>query len=38
MKTEKPDQPFYRLSVEETLATTASTAEGISRAESTARL
>lgn len=38
MKTEKPDQPFYRLSVEETLANTASTAEGISRAESTARL
>ncbi len=38
MKTEKPDQPFYRLSVEETLANTVSTAEGISRAESTARL
>lgn len=38
MNTEKPEQPFYRLSVEETLANTASTAEGISGSEAAARL
>jgi len=38
MNTEKPVQPFYRLSVEETLAQTNSTPDGISGADATARL
>ena len=38
MNTEKPGQPFYRLSVEETLAQTNSSADGITGADATARL
>ncbi|POZ19570.1 carbonate dehydratase [Lelliottia aquatilis] len=38
MNTDKPGQPFYRLSVEETLAQTNSSADGITGADAAARL
>jgi len=38
MKTEKPGRPFYQQTVEETLATINSTADGLSSSEATARL